>query len=120
MSPAQLHEPAGDHGSRTLPEGAWCRASSHPARSALEPEHHGAVPPHPPRPDVIEVVGGAEPARLAKLLDGDRKSTRLNSSHSQISYAVFCLKKKKKRSQCNITEKRDARTHTINCITVVC
>src|SRR2546430_9251668 len=29
----------------------------------------------------------------------DRKSTRLNSSHSQISYAVFCLKKKKKRSR---------------------
>src|SRR2546427_2847781 len=28
----------------------------------------------------------------------DRKSTRLNSSHSQISYAVFCLKKKKKRN----------------------
>src|SRR5688572_31605129 len=28
----------------------------------------------------------------------DRKSTRLNSSHSQISYAVFCLKKKKNRS----------------------
>src|SRR5688572_32890321 len=31
-----------------------------------------------------------------KLRPGDRKSTRLNSSHSQISYAVFCLKKKKK------------------------
>src|SRR2546430_13556498 len=30
---------------------------------------------------------------------GDRKSTRLNSSHSQISYAVFCLKKKKKKKQ---------------------
>src|SRR2546427_1988100 len=29
----------------------------------------------------------------------DRKSTRLNSSHSQISYAVFCLKKKKKKQQ---------------------
>src|SRR2546427_8043845 len=29
--------------------------------------------------------------------DEDRKSTRLNSSHSQISYAVFCLKKKKKK-----------------------
>src|SRR5256886_9919475 len=29
---------------------------------------------------------------------GDRKSTRLNSSHSQISYAVFCLKKKKKQA----------------------
>src|SRR2546430_9935540 len=31
-----------------------------------------------------------------ELLTGDRKSTRLNSSHSQISYAVFCLKKKNK------------------------
>src|SRR5688572_31024103 len=29
----------------------------------------------------------------------DRKSTRLNSSHSQISYAVFCLKKKKKKNR---------------------
>src|SRR2546430_3958199 len=34
-------------------------------------------------------------ALLSGELDGDRKSTRLNSSHSQISYAVFCLKKKK-------------------------
>src|SRR5688572_33407742 len=33
----------------------------------------------------------------------DRKSTRLNSSHSQISYAVFCLKKKKKLKKTNIT-----------------
>src|SRR2546430_12590075 len=31
---------------------------------------------------------------LFRLLELDRKSTRLNSSHSQISYAVFCLKKK--------------------------
>src|SRR2546427_1593506 len=31
--------------------------------------------------------------------DRDRKSTRLNSSHSQISYAVFCLKKKKNESR---------------------
>src|SRR2546430_9206111 len=35
---------------------------------------------------------------LAFLYSEDRKSTRLNSSHSQISYAVFCLKKKKKNS----------------------
>src|SRR2546430_7521667 len=35
------------------------------------------------------------PDRLRELI-ADRKSTRLNSSHSQISYAVFCLKKKKK------------------------
>src|SRR2546427_4238552 len=42
------------------------------------------------------------PGKASSLLEqavydeGDRKSTRLNSSHSQISYAVFCLKKKKK------------------------
>src|SRR5438270_5396292 len=34
-------------------------------------------------------------ARTADIVASDRKSTRLNSSHSQISYAVFCLKKKK-------------------------
>src|SRR5438034_4203153 len=32
---------------------------------------------------------------------GDRKSTRLNSSHTVISYAVFCLKKKKTNKRCN-------------------
>src|SRR2546430_12513868 len=36
--------------------------------------------------------------RRRPLRHGDRKSTRLNSSHSQISYAVFCLKKKKRNS----------------------
>src|SRR2546430_12681052 len=41
-------------------------------------------------------------------LSRDRKSTRLNSSHSQISYAVFCLKKKKKD-----TTKRSFRSDTI-------
>src|SRR5688572_32120066 len=38
-----------------------------------------------------DAVPGHGPGRLLRL---DRKSTRLNSSHSQISYAVFCLKKK--------------------------
>src|SRR2546430_7327942 len=33
---------------------------------------------------------------------GDRKSTRLNSSHSQISYAVFCLKKKQADDSCSL------------------
>src|SRR3712207_8640544 len=60
----------------------------------------------------IDVVGPARPwplppgwwghahARVRSLVEdpraGDRKSTRLNSSHANISYAVFCLKKKKK------------------------
>src|SRR2546427_9028341 len=39
---------------------------------------------------------------------GDRKSTRLNSSHSQISYAVFCLKKKKKTKLASHPFKYDA------------
>src|SRR3712207_8979729 len=40
--------------------------------------------------------GGAEARRSIRLNTGeDRKSTRLNSSHANISYAVFCLKKKK-------------------------
>src|SRR2546427_9342435 len=37
----------------------------------------------------------APAARAVPAVTPDRKSTRLNSSHSQISYAVFCLKKKK-------------------------
>src|SRR2546430_7628662 len=41
-------------------------------------------------------------AKFPVKFETDRKSTRLNSSHSQISYAVFCLKKKKKkRTQIN-------------------
>src|SRR5436309_10431462 len=43
-----------------------------------------------------------KPRRRFLRKEGDRKSTRLNSSHVKISYAVFCLKKKKKE---NITNK---------------
>src|SRR2546427_3563391 len=39
----------------------------------------------------------------------DRKSTRLNSSHSQISYAVFCLKKKKKKKASSYTGEEQLR-----------
>src|SRR5688572_30866103 len=51
------------------------------------------------RADATAVRHGAERAEISVSFDvparQDRKSTRLNSSHSQISYAVFCLKKKK-------------------------
>src|SRR2546422_8341999 len=43
---------------------------------------------------IRELGGGV--SNLVFLVEGDRKSTRLNSSHGYISYAVFCLKKKKK------------------------
>src|SRR5688572_32553362 len=53
------------------------------------------------RIDGLGELRGAALEALEQLLHrrhrGDRKSTRLNSSHSQISYAVFCLKKKKER-----------------------
>src|SRR5207253_9927390 len=59
--------------------------SAHPARRAVRPTdarvHHAHVRSGPP-------AGEA-----------DRKSTRLNSSHVAISYAVFCLKKKKKKKE---------------------
>src|SRR2546430_11317824 len=45
----------------------------------------------------------------------DRKSTRLNSSHSQISYAVFCLKKKKKNSQPHLHTCYATRTPVASC-----
>src|SRR5690606_40371428 len=42
-----------------------------------------------------EVAPGTQGSIKARFYAGDRKSTRLNSSHVKISYAVFCLKKKK-------------------------
>src|SRR2546422_2782437 len=52
--------------------------------------------------DFVMEVGTGREARVPDLSDDvsplqDRKSTRLNSSHGYISYAVFCLKKKKKK-----------------------
>src|SRR3712207_8276744 len=55
---------------------------------------------HRPRLDREPVLlGGVEVAhRPAEVRRVDRKSTRLNSSHANISYAVFCLKKKKSKA----------------------
>src|SRR2546421_6036668 len=47
-----------------------------------------------------------------KVEHGDRKSTRLNSSHDQISYAVFCLKKKKNSTTATDTPTRQNTTTT--------
>src|SRR6266567_7337106 len=65
------------------------------ARSAgRRPETRTAAP---------SAARGRSPARSGARTD--RKSTRLNSSHSQISYAVFCLKKKNKKQKC-LTHKK--------------
>src|SRR5688572_32544956 len=59
--------------------------SSHPSDRPGARERASTDPPRDPGPRAAANVSSRRP---------DRKSTRLNSSHSQISYAVFCLKKK--------------------------
>src|SRR2546421_9077854 len=49
--------------------------------------------------------GGISLRSVAYAKSLDRKSTRLNSSHDQISYAVFCLKKKKKKQDINLKQR---------------
>src|SRR2546430_6690419 len=73
-----------------------------PPRSTLFPyttlfRSHGDGAPHNGLSEFALPGRGAGRFCLVsrKRRRGDRKSTRLNSSHSQISYAVFCLKKKK-------------------------
>src|SRR2546426_5990443 len=61
---------------------AWCRSADFPA-------------PDVPATWVLP-IGKSEDAGYNTVTKGDRKSTRLNSSHLVISYAVFCLKKKNK------------------------
>src|SRR2546430_17082259 len=56
---------------------------------------HDALPISPARRPRAQTPWRGFPRRCAPPGPRDRKSTRLNSSHSQISYAVFCLKKKK-------------------------
>src|SRR2546430_5065578 len=72
-----------------------------PPRSTLFPYTTLFRSPHDPLAREVRAVSRPQgrPAPRASLRPGnrDRKSTRLNSSHSQISYAVFCLKKKKKK-----------------------
>src|SRR5215211_8303541 len=55
--------------------------------------------------DLTVRIGGASAIRSDVQATIDRKSTRLNSSHTVISYAVFCLKKKKKKNN-NIKKKK--------------
>src|SRR5690625_5951283 len=64
--------------------------TARPAQAGPPP--HGP-PPHGPPPGLPHGPPSGLPHRPPRLPDLDRKSTRLNSSHVAISYAVFCLKK---------------------------
>src|SRR2546430_6119964 len=85
----------------------WARILSEVDPAAVTGRAALARLPVTRKPDLVALqkaeppFGGLNATPLAQLgrifvSPGDRKSTRLNSSHSQISYAVFCLKKKKK------------------------
>src|SRR5690625_6355963 len=79
---------------------------------AAAPDRHIASYTSLPTPAELCEELPLEPARAEQIarsreavravLDGDRKSTRLNSSHVAISYAVFCLKKKTRNCYTNV------------------
>src|SRR3712207_7423113 len=80
--------------------GAGRKRMETPHATAERPEQ---VPRRPAPGQHVDRGHRAEPVQLAGGRDrpgpraADRKSTRLNSSHANISYAVFCLKKKKRK-----------------------
>src|SRR2546429_7585948 len=73
---------------RSRSDATWCRRRA-PARAGDGPRPGRLVAP------LGRPAGRSDPSARRQVA-GDRKSTRLNSSHGYISYAVFCLKKKKK------------------------
>src|SRR5689334_24221595 len=65
-------------------------------RGGNETRYRSLVPA--PGSSLLRTSAGNSASDCIQCVGRDRKSTRLNSSHSSISYAVFCLKKKKKKS----------------------
>src|SRR2546430_6731106 len=73
----------------------------------------GTTQPMPQEAGTVDLVvksGAAVLLQRASDVVPDRKSTRLNSSHSQISYAVFCLKKKKNKTHTRLGTLQSADT----------
>src|SRR3712207_7597492 len=74
--------------------------------TATDSAGNSAIEKKTVNPRLVQVTIASTPAGAGSTLD--RKSTRLNSSHANISYAVFCLKKKKKitHRQCASTSRQ--------------
>src|SRR2546428_1813500 len=89
------------------------RSTLFPYTTLFRSEHRAG---RAPAPGVQAPTRGKADRRGALVFHIDRKSTRLNSSHDQISYAVFCLKKKKNKSpHIYATRAREPRTLN-NCV----
>src|SRR5947208_6933936 len=89
------------------------RSTLFPTRRSSDLANAWQMSPRSPRSVLRSRHGRAETYRRDHRRDDgreDRKSTRLNSSHQIISYAVFCLKKKKKEQK--HTEKQQSTTDT--------
>src|SRR5437870_11003822 len=85
------------------------RSTLFPYTTLFRSQHHGLAAGDERLKKPLLIIGEVErrPRRcftryFALLPQQDRKSTRLNSSHVAISYAVFCLKKKKKKNATNL------------------
>src|SRR5207244_11597685 len=97
-TPSALHPPSLHDALPIYPPGEGCGFRATPRTVRLEAGHgpFGGTPSvwqrQAPARRQHRLVGGQRPYVRVR---GDRKSTRLNSSHQIISYAVFCLKKKK-------------------------
>src|SRR3712207_8226170 len=74
------------------------------------PENHSLI--SGPADGITPVVAHINSVDLAAMGPQDRKSTRLNSSHANISYAVFCLKKKKQHALRTISPLCRSEEHT--------
>src|SRR3712207_7322401 len=83
---------------RSMPGGEGVSLSALREVQAAGAKHPGAgqVRLGLPSTPVVVVVGASALPVVRNVGHQDRKSTRLNSSHANISYAVFCLKKKKR------------------------
>src|SRR5687768_17894130 len=74
------------------------RSTLFPYTTLFRPPLRRVARPAPPH-CAVQRASPRPPPRGRRRRRGDRKSTRLNSSHGYISYAVFCLKKKKKKTE---------------------
>src|SRR3712207_7930841 len=76
-----------------------------PQTTEVVPLHHAREALADGRAGHVDILAGEVVGSMSTCPARDRKSTRLNSSHANISYAVFCLKKKKKKYNTFYTHK---------------